>query len=339
MTVAFTDPVPELTFPFGYIAEFFQFIALEHSTRSTYESKLRTFLRFCKRFGIHPLQLREVHLILYVSFRATKPVQHSTIRGDLAAIASFHTDWNRPLRLIGFSTLQRVLRGIKKYQGLHKNPRLPITIAVLTEFLTLLQPSDNLAILVFRAAFTIAVFGLLRCGEFAYDSSQPIAKLLRMSSVLFHPNARNPRYITIRLRVSKSDIFRMGVDIAIPCICPSFRHMCPVHELLCMLRLRQAAGLPCHDDDPLFLFGDRKTLSRKHVTDMLNRLSACIKSTGQERYKGHSFRRGGATTLAQGNCPSWAIQVLGRWQGDCYVRYIELPPSEICHYVRFMLQS
>ena len=48
-----------------------------------------------------------------------------------------------------------------------------------------------------------------------------------------------------------------------------------------------------------------------------------------DRYKGHSFRIGGATSLAKRGVPSHIIQIMGRWRSECYKLYIRFTHKEI----------
>lgn len=65
---------------------------------------------------------------------------------------------------VDFPLLQSQLRGIKKMKSQKSLPR-PITVEILHLFLPYLQGS--LVRVTVRAAFEVAVFALLRCGEFA----------------------------------------------------------------------------------------------------------------------------------------------------------------------------
>src|SRR5207244_7639957 len=47
-------------------------------------------------------------------------------------------------------------------------------------------------------------------------------------------------------------------------------------------------------------------------------------------YSGHSFRKGGAQSLAEANVASDTIQAMvGRWSSDCYKLYISTPNEAI----------
>ena len=47
-----------------------------------------------------------------------------------------------------------------------------------------------------------------------------------------------------------------------------------------------------------------------------------------DKYAGHSFRIGAATTAASAGIEDSTIQTLGRWQSSSYLLYVKLDP---CH--------
>ena len=52
----------------------------------------------------------------------------------------------------------------------------------------------------------------------------------------------------------------------------------------------------------------------------------------------HSFRRGGATALAATGTPAHIIQIMGRWQSNAFIRYIEIPDEFIANAHRSMVK-
>jgi hypothetical protein len=67
-------------------------------------------------------------------------------------------------------------------------------------------------------------------------------------------------------------------------------------------------------------------LSRKffisHVKHILDKLGL-----SSEKYNGHSFRSGAATSAHKARFEDHLIQTLGRWSSDCYTRYIHTVTS------------
>ena len=311
------------------IAQFFLFNGLGPASRATYEAKLRSYLHFCLSVAkVRPFPASQDILLFYVTDRAKNGVQWSTIRGHLAAIKSAHIDLGLDLDMTQFASLQRMLVGIKRFQGVQPDSRLPITYNILCKMLFHLQPKSNLTKAIFRAAFSLAYFGILRVSEFAAAIPVDQTKLLRHENITLLPDKRHPNLMQLHLKASKTDVFRKGITIPIPCVCANSQ-ICAVHEMQNLLSFQPQAT----DQSPLFIFPNGDLLNRKTVASMLKALTKkCGLAKG--RYKAHSFRKGAASTLAAAGIPDSTIQTMGRWSTDCYKIYINLSQSQISNFAK-----
>ena len=81
--------------------------------------------------------------------------------------------------------------------------------------------------------------------------------------------------------------------------------LCPVAAVLAYLAIRpQAPG-------PLFVFKDGSYLTREHLMAHLC-VGLCQAGLEADRYSGHSFRIGAATTAAQAGVEDSFIKMLGQ---------------------------
>ena len=114
----------------------------------------------------------------------------------------------------------------------------------------------------------------------------------------------DPQVLQVRIKTSKTDPFRAGMDIFVGKMnC----RLCPVAIVLawpCMTKRGPQSG-------PLFWFSDGRPLTRlqfvKEVKEVLTRAgvdSSC--------YSGHSFLNGAATTAAKQGIGDATIKLLGR---------------------------
>ena len=123
---------------------------------------------------------------------------------------------------------------------------------------------------------------------------------------------QSPTLVRVRLKQSKTDPFRHGVDVYLR---RTDADLCPVAALLAYMAVRP------HLTGPLFIFKDGSFLTR-------DRLVAAVREALQEagidsaQYTGHSFRIGAATTAAQAGS---VVKMLGRWESTAYQRYIQTP--------------
>ena len=78
----------------------------------------------------------------------------------------------------------------------------------------------------------------------------------------------------------------------------------------------------------LFVFKDGSYLTREHLVPHLR---VGLRQAGLEadRYSGHSFRIGAATTAAQAGVKDSFIKMLGRWESAAYQHYVRTPRDQL----------
>lgn len=298
--------------------------ALSVNTNRTYSSGEKRFLQFCLMNRLTTpegaiLPASEGTLVYFASFLA-RTVRHSTIKIYLAAVRNLHiiSGYEDPLK--GRLLLQKILRGILRYQGSPRIRRQPVTPRVLLAIRPILDkwlgPRDFSMI---WAAFTLAFFAFLRCSEFTYPGVHKFSSKfnLTLDCITFLPCLARPQRILVTLKSSKTDIFRTGHSLVIP-RCASL--LCPVSAM------QQYFILARPQPGPLFYFRSGRLLTRSSVTQLL-RDSARSAGLPYKSLKGHSFRIGAASAAAAAGLPDWLIKVLGRWSSDCYQIYIRTPES------------
>lgn len=149
------------------------------------------------------------------------------------------------------------------------------------------------------AASTVCFFGFFRIGEITTPSDASFSADLHLSfSDLAVDNPTAPSVVRIRLKSSKTDQFRRGVDVFIG---SSLNELCPVAAMLAYLARRGGhPGALFHFEDGTLLTPDRFTA---RVRDALGH-------TGKS-YAGHSFRIGAATTAAEKGLEDSLVKALG----------------------------
>lgn len=233
-------------------------------------------------------------------------------------------------------------RGIKRFQGqiaaeTGNKPakREPITAGVLALIQTQLD-LNKLYDATIWAAFTMGTFALLRLGEFTVPDTygrraQPEefeAIVLRWRHIEWYDELGNrtvmrggrfqklPREYRLLLPASKTDPFRQSVTI---------RVFAPM-AVQALSNLAELRGANIKFNDPLFMdpAANNGPFSREQL---LGALGTALENCGlnPDDYNGHSFRRGGAQTLAEAGISEDVIQIMGRWLSDAYKVYINTP--------------
>jgi hypothetical protein len=119
-----------------------------------------------------------------------------------------------------------------------------------------------------RSAWMIALMGLLRTSEFLVENPRKPNKmrLLCVRDVKWFPDKKNPKWIKIHIRASKTDFWRKGVFIVIGITnCPEF---CAVTELRLALEQRFEDRKEWDQKAPLFLIHGHP-LSKQRSSGML----------------------------------------------------------------------
>ena len=212
-----------------------------------------------------------------------RSVQHSTIKNYLSAIKHYHSSHGYPLDLSAFLRLQLILRGVKRSQFDNSKTRRPITLPILNLFYHLLNVryTSNKDSLMVWAAMTLAFFGFLRIGELTCDFHFNPERHLTFSDLVFMPTS-SPKYMLVRLKVSKTDPFRKGQTIVIG---KTNSHLCPLSAMLVYLESRN----PFPTTRPLFTFQSGSFLTLGKFTNE-TRLLLSKGGLNSAEFAGHSFR-------------------------------------------------
>ena len=295
---------------------------LASSTPSSYASGQKKFFDFCVQLGkVHPsgspCPTDEWTLCLFATFLANA-VQHSTIKVYLSAVRSMHIEQGFPDPFINCLRLQRVLRGIKRTQGVFSSLRLPVTddiMAVIFRALDLSTPDHCM----FWAACNLAYFGFLRSAEFTVPNLASFSSAIHLGVAdIAVDSGSMPSCLRVQIKASKTDPFRKGCYVHIG---RGLFPLCAIQSLLAYLSLRGDGP------GPLFIFRDGRPLSRTILTSWLRRILSAAGIEGN--FSSHSFRIGAATVAARNGIPDHQIQALGRWTSNAYLLYIRTPAESL----------
>lgn len=206
--------------------------------------------------------------------------------------------------------VKRALTGLRREDKPKKNPKLPITVAVLTHLFPYINPSSHTDRTMW-AMMTLATYGLLRCGEITQDSHDNSRFPLRQHWTVA-PDGILAHYYLPR---SKADRLRDGTTIF---VAANGSQTCPVAAMQKMLF---NSRFPTSPASPLFSIDGRKPVTRY---SFLKYTRALLSKAGYkpDSFSGHSFRRGGAQTAFDSGLSLDEIQLIGRWKNaDIARRY------------------
>lgn len=307
---------------------------LGEQTKAVYSTGKRCYDYFATMHGYSDrfgnIQLpAEQNLIFFVCYCADiLKIRYTTIKLYLCGIRFYFIESHGrdPLcTLYGtpLHQLQYILRSIKRTQIPVPSRRKPITADIVRDICHLLDSRSmygNFTDCMMAACITLAFFAFLRCGEFTVTSSYDPETNLSAGDIQWLGDQTG---FVLNLKRSKTDPFRKGVPILLCALKNS--PICPVKHMKKYLKMRNSNGIP--GNGPLFVY-QYKALTRSIFISLLRRIMTCI---GYERgnYSGHSIRAGAATSCADVNIEDHLVKVLGRWNSDCYQRYITTSKNAI----------
>ena len=296
-------------------------MSLAPSTFNSYRAALKSLDCFCREHGtVLTLPVTTDLLCLWVTHNALR-LSHSSIRTYLHGIGTMHTLLGHSNPVEGADLVWRAYLGARRVQGGEATveKRLPITVELLLQ-LERWQNVDTSDGRMQRAAMWLGTCGLLRSGEFVLRDKDSV--LLKRCNLSFRDeegherniNEKTVTYMQVKLERSKTDQQQAGVNVVVS-------HPVALQAMRLYLTRRSEAK----EKDALFLSQNNKPLTYNELMQRTHALLIAAGVEGIERYKGHSFRRGGATSLHLAGQPDSLIKALGRWRSFSFATYIDTP--------------
>ena len=222
--------------------------------------------------------------------------------------------------------LHQILRGMKVTQGKQGRApctRLPITLSILKKMKAIWRGQEvslGFNNLMLWAAASTTFFSFCCSGEVTVQKEGAYNPQTHLSfGDIAVDNAKTPTIISLRLKKSKTDQARLGVKIFIG---QTGDDLCPVTALL---RYLAARG---NSPGPLFRWKEGAPLSKTRFVEQVR--SALTKARlPADKFAGHSFRIGAATTAAAAGLEDSVIQTLGHWKSTAYLLYVRMDPHRL----------
>ena len=139
---------------------------------------------------------------------------------------------------------------------------------------------------------------------------------------------KNPTVVQICIKQLKTNPFRKGMLVYVG---RTGRELCPVAAMTAYLAIRGRAP------GPFFFMPGGVPLSRdtrvKKVREALG-----LSGVEVDRYSGHSFRIGVATTATTAGVEDSLIRTLSRWRSAAYLTYIRAPKETLASVSRLIAE-
>ena len=229
--------------------------------------------------------------------------------------------------------LKQTLRGIERQHFSPPKQKMPLTFDILRDIHSFLNPS-SIDDTVHWAAITTGHFLMLRAGEFTVPSNEEFdtSSHLTAADAKLHTSSDGMEYLTVHIKRSKTDQRGQGVTLYTG---HSGHRVCAVCAMKKNLAIR---GRPVSSAAPLFQLADSSPVTKAGLLTFVSHLLRLI-GIDPSQYSGHSFRIGGATSASLAGLSDYEIKLIGRWNSDCYRRYIRSPLNLFLGYPRKIAQT
>ena len=294
---------------------------LAPETRLGYNSAISGYESYCAWQGVAAWPPSVDTLGPYITIRAwgstiprLQQIKSGTIRFHLAAIRSHCVDRRWDTSALKDEHIARLLRSATNMFSLSSRLRLPITRDILRRLVSAPSSSELPDDANVSAALRVGWAAITRLGEITYGRGEATAdKIIKRGDVSLRTD-----HAVLRLRHSKSDVEKKGVDIL---LAATNDDLCPVEAL------RSLFGTdPLPDTSPLFRL-QRGGFPKSYLTDKIrSRLRAA--GIDPTSYSGHSLRRGAAQEAADKGISEQEIQLLGRWKSNAVRLYYTTPTAQ-----------
>ena len=216
-----------------------------------------------------------------------------------------------------------VMRAIKKLHNPPAKQRLPVVNGILLQIEPYVR-RDTFNGKMLWAAFTFAVANMMRCGEFTVNNTTDKPRLTLADASCGARSFDEAQCISLVLKSTKTSYEPVVVRVL-----RTDAVTCPVRAIADYLNERHHRGFNAgHEfkpDEAFFVTEDGTPLTRKYLSNKMTIFLQKARVPEWWKYKGHSFRRGGATTLLMAGVSDSTIRNMGRWTSWCYQLYVDTP--------------
>ena len=297
--------------------------AVHEDSLTSVDLASRRWKDFCRQSNIHFFgeptgKVSPVHIAGFVSFLfGIKTVRAwSTYRGMLSGLKFYLSINNVDVSAFNSYLVQKTKQGLRKAIGkFDLGPPVKETGSCTFELLMKILPffsNDSIAARNARRVAIICLAGVNRLGELIATRHNSGICLLRK-----HITVISVSLYRVFLRFSKNDTWHEGKEFDLQA---NGTVLCPIRAINeCMIECHSGRRRGSHT----FFVGD----SDEPLTDkqVMHHLHGALRRANIDPspFTTKTFRRGGATSLAEFGADRAVIMAAGRWKSKCYKIYID----------------
>ena len=284
-------------------------LGLRPHTLYQYKKQFNLFLAFVISHDICTLDCVST-IIVFLEFLTANALSFRVVMNYVSALKYMFAKYAWSIEVFEQPIVKRMLKGINYTVRSQPSPKGLFTLMQIREISRLCDVFESS--LMYRAAFLLVFFGLLRISNIAPPSPKAFDKerhFLRRDVTFAFPGTH------MRLKWAKNIQAPERIHLVkLPCVDDPL--MCPTQTLRLLLNKRIL-----QPDDPLLVLDDFTLLSQRLLR---RRLATLLRTMGLplQGYGFHSFRRSGATLACDSNVSLSSIKMHGVWNSDAVWSYI-----------------
>ena len=189
---------------------------IRDSTKQTYKSAQRDYIKFCQLYNLVSLPTCEKTLMMYVTYLYQRNIRYNTIKVYLFAIRHMHVINGYDNPLTDNPRLQLSIKALQ-YKCNKSTEKLPMTYDILERIYRYINSNHDKQLV--WSAMTLGFYGLLRAAEFTVPSASKFnpSVHLTVNDVSFRISDSGVRYISVMIKSSKTDKTSKGYLVHIGC--------------------------------------------------------------------------------------------------------------------------
>ena len=287
--------------------------SISESTIKNYQQKWDVFQTFAHSLELCPYPASSQLINTFIAHLGNRKLQHSTIKGYLAAISFFHKCLGCKPPNINPQAKQ-ILKGVAASTSKKKQSK-PIDENLLAKILFNIKITHPpFQAILYQAVLSLQFHACLRIGELV-QSKNP-HHILKYKQVKIKKSKICLRFKSYKhSKNNKSKIMVAANDNKL---------ICPVKLVKQYSAIRPQTG----KNDHFFVSDSSQKLSRIQLSNVLK---ASLENIGinPKPYNTHSLRSGRATQLYNKQCPELLLKNYGRWKSNAYQTYIKFDKISI----------
>lgn len=288
--------------------------SLANNSQLVYRNALTAFASFRRDYRLPLFMPASIdHVTLFISYCFDQGYAPTTIVTYMSGISFYHKihNWEDPTDVF---IVKKLLEGCKRMRR-RTDVRAPINDTVLKRICFVLPTIcfSMYEAALFKAAYLLAYFGLLRVSEIVFTNLTQANRPLLKSDIRIE---KGLTALLVSIRISKTNQTGPTTTLRIPAAADN-SNFCCVTAVKNYLTLRPTGA------QYFFCHADSSPLTRSQFSGVLSK-AIRIMGLPTQLYLSHSFRIGRATMLAAQGVSHESIKKLGRWKSDVVERYIRL---------------